>query len=162
MRKEVFLEITRSRFEEKYTPEPNTGCWLWIGAMAPGGYGKMRIGGRKVTPTLAHRVSYALHFGPFPDSLDVLHRCDQPVCVNPDHLFLGTQSDNNADRHRKGRTARGTSARGTQAYQSKLTAEEVRLIRSLSGPNRLLAERFGVTRRTIDRVKNRESYRDVW
>lgn len=93
------------RFEDKYMPEPNSGCWLWIGAIVPSKAGLFRgnfsFGGR---PILAHRASYAMHFGSFDPSLHVCHSCDTPSCVNPDHLWLGTHGDNMADMVKKGRT----------------------------------------------------------
>lgn len=83
----------------KIAHNPN-GCWDWQGSLANGGYG---TAWRDCKPLKAHRFSYQLHLGPIPDGMDVLHRCDRPCCVNPAHLFLGTQADNNQDRHRKGR-----------------------------------------------------------
>lgn len=83
----------RERFDRQYEAEPNTGCWLWTGAFLASGYGVLK----------AHRASVLLHHGPFDDALWVLHKCDTPACVNPDHLFLGTALDNARDRVRKGR-----------------------------------------------------------
>lgn len=79
-------------------------CWVWKGSKAGAGYGVLGIDYKSV---YAHRFSYELHFGPIPDNLCVLHKCDNPPCVNPDHLFLGTQLDNMDDRNRKGRTHKG-------------------------------------------------------
>lgn len=76
-------------------------CWLWIGATIKGGYGS--FGGIKCKVGMAHRFSWTLHNGPIPAGLDVLHRCDTPPCVNPEHLFLGTQTDNSRDMVQKGR-----------------------------------------------------------
>ncbi len=87
------------RFESKWTPEPNTGCWLWIGSIDTGGYGSIRIGKLKI----ASRVSYELHVGPIPDGMCVCHRCDVRSCVNPAHLFLGTHKANMDDKSQKGR-----------------------------------------------------------
>lgn len=72
-------------------------CWIWIGSRLPSGYG--RIGGRGY----AHRVSWALANGPIPAGMCILHRCDNPPCVNPSHLWIGTVADNMHDRDRKGR-----------------------------------------------------------
>lgn len=91
--------MTRSApFEAFYIPEPMSGCWLWIGGVSyPPGYGRMTRG------QYAHRVSYEIHRGKIPVGMHVLHRCDNRLCVNPDHLFLGTQSDNMRDMMAKGR-----------------------------------------------------------
>ena len=89
------------RFAVKYIPEPNSGCWLWLGARDPRGYGRLSA----VTwgQSLAHRVSYELHVGTVPAGLFVCHHCDIPPCVNPEHLFVGTQIDNMVDLARKGK-----------------------------------------------------------
>lgn len=76
-------------------------CWGWAASTAPKGYGCLGLGGGRVGR--AHRVSYELHYGPIPDGLHVLHTCDNPGCVNPAHLRLGTNADNVADRQAKGR-----------------------------------------------------------
>lgn len=78
----------------------DSGCWLWIGATRPNGYGNVNINGRT---TGAHRASWALHHGSIPDGMQVLHRCDVRNCVNPAHLFLGSQRDNMQDMITKGR-----------------------------------------------------------
>lgn len=93
------------RFWEKVSPEPNSGCWLWVAGRNTSGYGtiKCRPGGTRS----ATRISWELAFGSTPSGLFVCHRCDTPSCVNPGHLFLGTHRDNMLDAVRKGRMHNG-------------------------------------------------------
>lgn len=92
------------RFENMITPEPNTGCWLWLGSTTYGGYGHMRNG---ASIELSHRVAWCLYRTPIPPGLLALHRCDNTLCCNPDHIFLGTHRDNMRDMAAKGRGNRG-------------------------------------------------------
>ena len=88
------------RFMAMVSPEPNTGCWLWLGSARPNGYGLFFLGGKTVG---AHRAAWMLVRGPIPSGLFACHHCDVPACVNPAHLFLGTAKDNAADMDSKGR-----------------------------------------------------------
>ena len=91
------------RFFDRVIPEPNSGCWLWEGSQIRGGYGVISLGGRDGANISAHRASMIIHGHVLPHGSIVLHKCDNPPCVNPDHLTIGTQSDNMRDMVAKGR-----------------------------------------------------------
>jgi len=93
----------QDRIWRHVSPEPNTGCWLWDGALNNKGYGKIGFGGGNGGTRLVHRLMWEMQRGPIPDDLWVLHRCDVTICCNPEHLFLGTPLDNMQDMHAKGR-----------------------------------------------------------
>lgn len=133
------------------------GCVLWLAYRNAGGYGRTSANGRLM---LAHRAAYELRHGPIPAGLDACHRCDTPACINPDHLFLGTDRENVRDREKKGR---GHDRRGRHNGQSKLTEGQVRLIRSAGRSCREvdLAERFGVGPTTIGKIRRGESWGHV-
>lgn len=145
-------------FYSKVFPEPNTGCWIWSHPTAKGGYGKFKA----LSEQLAHRYSYLIHKGEFDRKLCVLHKCDTPACVNPDHLFLGTQADNNLDRDRKGRQK---TKRGTDHKLAKLTEEQVieirRIYKPRITPTRALAKKYGVSQRKIMHILHRESWAHI-
>lgn len=95
---------SEDKFHASYIPEPMSGCWIWIATIQTQGYGMFCI--RENEYRLATHVSWELEHGkPFPSPLHALHRCDNPPCVNPDHIFIGTHQDNMADMLRKGRAA---------------------------------------------------------
>ena len=148
-------------------------CWEWKDAKVRG-YGQFRIGNTKY---LAHRVAYSLVVGKIPDDMCVLHRCDNPCCVNPSHLWIGTPADNARDRDEKGRTGRtpgdlnGThtmpekTARGAKQGAAKLTAANVLEIRERYAAggcsHRGLASEYGVSKTNITYIVRRKSWRHI-
>jgi hypothetical protein len=133
----------------------DSGCWEWQGGRFNTGYGAISDKGRT---RYAHRVSYAEFNGEISDGMLVCHRCDNPICVNPKHLFLGTPADNMADKAAKGR-----SMRGARSSTVKLTEPEVRCIKAFlrrnppvrgshGGPCTFLARWFGVSQTAISLI----------
>lgn len=126
-------------------------CLEWTGSRNEHGYGGLRIDGQLVK---AHRFAFELVYGPIPDGMDVCHRCDNPPCCNPVHLFLGTARDNGQDMVRKRRHGSWahpeSRPRGEAHHAAKLTWDVVRAIRSRADESRsALAREFGVSRRAI-------------
>lgn len=131
----------RKRFEANYTPEPNSGCWLWTGTIGREGYGQIKLNGKLWR---AHRLAYELFIGEMPDGLGALHKCDNRQCVNPDHLYAGTTLQNNRDMF-----ARGRAPLGEAKAQAKLTEAIVRAIRQSTEDHTTLAKRYGVSRPAV-------------
>ena len=150
--------LLMNRFMYKVHEEPNSGCWLWGGGLNEFGYGQFRFSGYT---TKAHRVSYQLFKGP-PGGKYVLHTCDNPACVNPDHLWLGTQKDNMADMARKGRwDCNGTRRllRGVAHPSAKLTKVQVEQIRKDPASQRKLAKKYGVSQYCIWAIKSGKTWK---
>jgi hypothetical protein len=144
-------ESFRKRFWGKVEFIPFHGCWEWVGAHDTDGYG--RIGLSKKT-LYAHRISYELHRGDIPDGLLVCHRCDNRQCINPDHLFLGTNRDNIVDASKKGRLAQ-FAKRGENHPMAKLSNLDVQFIRvwlSNGYSQRSIARAFNVTQTCINDI----------
>lgn len=129
------------RFEEKYIPEPNSGCWLWTATSVRGGYGMIKSGDKN---HLAHRVSWSLYRGDIPDEMLVCHSCDTPACVNPDHLFLGSQKDNMRDMLSKDRLPSRKGSKNPRAKLSESDIDEIRI--ALKNETKAsIASRYGVS-----------------
>jgi hypothetical protein len=133
-------------------------CWLWTGAKLTSGYGVLHDGTFRM---LAHRFSFETHVGPIAPGLFVCHRCDNPPCVNPAHLFAGTQFENMRDMTAKGRHAK-VGARGQLNGLARLTPSDVSDIRSAYAAGDVtqaqLAARFGVSRGAVCNVLLRRSW----
>lgn len=142
----------QARFESKFIEEPNTGCYLWTAGLFRDGYGQFYQDDEHPA-VRAHRLSYEMNFGSIPDDLCVLHKCDTPVCVNPDHLFLGTREENQADMKVKGR-----APRGIRSGAAKLTEAQVLAIRSETRIHKEIAVKYGVSRRNIGAIKANKTW----
>ena len=141
------MEARRS-FEDRFWSYVKKGnsdeCWPWLGSLDSHGYGKIHV--YNDITLLAHRVSWELAYGSIPTGLCVLHHCDNPRCVNPDHLFLGTHEDNARDRESKHRGNHG-----------RLTPQDVLEIYALSNqacmPQREIGLRYGIDGNTVSDIK---------
>jgi hypothetical protein len=142
--------------------EKTDGCWVWRGTTGHRGYGRVHVPD-STRLVFAHRQSWAMAYGPIPDGTQVLHRCDNPPCVRPEHLFLGDQADNIADMVAKGRHARA-AAHGESNAHAKLTDEAVRELRGLRAagwPLKDLSARFGVGVSRVSAIALGQGWRHV-
>lgn len=146
------------RFCDKYTVNSSTGCWEWTAGINTYGYGNFG-------PDKAHRWSYQHHFGPIPKGMFVCHKCDVRHCVNPDHLFLGTNQDNMDDMVNKGR-----QPKGEKNGRSKLTKQSVVLMKQffnrhpptyLGGQCLFLARWFNVSKQTASHIAVGRTWRHL-
>ncbi len=135
------------RFWDKV--QKSEGCWEWAGTIHGWGYGELCINYKKWA---AHRFSWVLHNGVIPEGMCVLHRCDNPKCVRPDHLFLGTLKDNTRDMIAKGRNRNGTT---------KLTEESVLEIKQSDLHRKILASLYGVSPQTITDIRTGYRWKNV-
>jgi hypothetical protein len=132
------MKDIKQRFDSKYV-KADSGCWNWTASRTRDGYGKMSVAGKTVA---SHRASWLLNHGDIPDGLFVLHECDNRLCVNPNHLFLGTTSDNMVDCILKGRHGR-----------KKLSKDQIEYIRSYAGSSKEPAKALGISRAMFCRIR---------
>lgn len=156
---------TRLTLAERFWPKVDKSgdCWSWLGARNRKGYGTIGLGGKHGKCTPAPRAAWLLTRGPIPDGLLVCHRCDNPTCVRPEHLFLGTALENTHDMISKGR-ARHRPLRGESNRRALLTDEKVRYIRAERGNGRTLASlaaELGVHLTTVHYASNGKNWRHV-
>jgi hypothetical protein len=136
-------------------PEPNSGCWIWLGAVDWDNYGiawdtELKRNAR------AHRYVYECLVGSVPADKKLLHRCDNSCCVNPDHLFIGTTAENNRDCKAKGRNARGESH-----GMNKISPATVLAIRDAVGSHSEVAVIYGVSKSLVTKIKARHLWKDL-
>jgi len=136
---------------DKYSiPEPNSGCLLWFGPTTGSGYGALGVNGKT---ELAHRLNWQRHNGPIPAGMFLCHKCDTPQCIEPTHLFLGTQKDNLRDRNSKGRHIYGAMHKC-----SKLTETDVLGILASNETLAVLATRYGVSTHLVWRIRTGKNW----
>ena len=144
------------RFKNKYKKLSDDECWLWEGSMTGRkGHRYGNIYYRKKKNITAHRLSYILNCGIITDGLCVLHKCDVPACVNPNHLYLGTKLDNAQDAMKRGRL---WNPSGENHPNSKLNNCQAKMIRKSDLPSRQLAKAYGVSKTTILFIKQNKTY----
>jgi hypothetical protein len=155
----TLLTLLENRFWNHVDRSDPDGCWPWRASTLPKGYGRVFWKGRNHN---AHRVAWMIVNGDIPQGMFVCHRCDNPACCNPAHLFLGTPQDNVDDCVKKGRDRRGIHP-GESNPHAKLTNEQVYEIRRLfrTMPHTELAQRYGVTSTNIQDIGNRKSWRHL-
>lgn len=145
----------KQRLDYYTIPEALTGCHICWAAPKVLNYPGLTINGRVL---LAHRLAWIVEKGPIPEGMDVCHRCDNPPCVNIDHLFLGTHAENMADRNRKGRQV---SLRGEKSGSARITEEQARAIFNAVGKKTAIARRFNVTYNTVIEIKLKRSWKHI-
>lgn len=128
---------------EHYEPVSESGCWLWLGKVTPGGYGTYR-------DRAAHRISYEAHKGNIPEGHLVCHKCDTRLCINPDHLFLGLHADNHDDMRRKGRQPAGSTHGMAKLDRDKVL--EIRDHIKAGVSQSKIAKMYGVTQSMVCRI----------
>lgn len=151
------MHVTSSpvdRFWAHTIVKDEASCWPWIGCVANTGYGVFSIGNRKLMNT--HRYSWLLHHGEIPAGIQVCHRCDNRLCVNPFHLFLGTMADNIRDAYKKGR-----HSHGERHYKARLSAAVVGEIRSSTESQRRIAKRLGIGASTVQSIRERRTWKHL-
>ena len=152
---------SKKRFLEKVEVKSSNECWEWKASKFKDGYGAFWNGDNQIR---AHRFSWEFHFGNIPEGVLVCHHCDNPSCVNPNHLFLGTIQDNINDKCKKGR-ADGGSIKGEEHYFSKVTNKEVIRIRELYDTGkyfqREIGELFGISRSNVGEIIRRKTWTHI-
>jgi hypothetical protein len=152
------VEVRFWRYVEK-----TDSCWVWTGGSKnQKGYGQIGSGGKGAKHILAHRLSYEIHKGKIPDGMVVMHSCDNPSCVNPDHLSIGTQSQNILEAFSKGRkNSVPPHVYGDSCGASKLNKFQAIEVIESTDATKLLAAKYGVSKSAIERVRNGKTWRHL-
>lgn len=153
------MQSLRKSYEKKVVR--GEGCWGWTGAINTNGYGHIRLA--KGWSMGAHRTSWLLNFGEIPKGIQVLHACDNRLCTNHEHLFLGTQKDNMRDCSNKGRT-RATFQKGSIPHNRKLDEDKVKEIKQKLRQNvfmRVLSREYSIDRKVIQDIRDNKIWKHV-
>ena len=145
----------KNRFYARVLLPNEDGCMLWTGTNDGRGYGRFRAVPRSKVMIRAHRYSYIMHYGSIKKGGCVMHSCGNPACVAPKHLSLGTERDNNLDRHAKGRS-KNLFKCGESHLNSKISlviAKEIKSLLNEGFTGKIIAERFGVPEFVVSRIK---------
>ena len=153
------MKTLTERFNEKWEPVTETGCWIWMASVLPQGYGNFGFNGKIEK---AHRAAYMLFKGQIPEGMFVCHRCDVPSCVNPTHLFLGTPKDNTQDMINKRRDV-NHGPKGEAHRKAKLTENDVITIRTMEGKllQREIGDLYGITQKAVSAILRRVNWRHI-
>jgi len=142
----------------KLTPQ----CWLWMGTKDVHGYGRLSV---NKYPTLVSRLSWEIFIGPIPNKMLVCHKCDNPKCLNPSHLFLGTHLDNMRDMIKKGHADHSHNAKGEDHFKAKLTIKDVLAIKKRYKigdiSQSLLGKQYGVCKSTVTKILTGVNWKSV-
>jgi len=146
----------KERFYSKFIVNSENGCWEWTDHRLAKGYGILKVND---TNKVAHRISYEIHIGPITEGMIICHHCDNPPCVNPSHLFMGTHKDNVIDKKSKGR-----DIIGEKNGRSKLTEKDIPVIRRLLS-NKVrqidIAKQFALAHRTISAINTGHTWKHI-
>jgi hypothetical protein len=146
------------RFWFNVSKGTDTECWIWTAGKNKNGYGKTTLHGKDIG---AHRLSWIIAFGEIPDNLHVLHKCDNPSCVNPGHLFLGTNADNSRDRAQKGRNPFQNGEANPYCKLSCSDVLEIRRLSKLGVPQGEIARRYNIKQTNVSCIILRKTWRHI-
>lgn len=144
-------------FMESVFPEPNTGCWIWAGSVrSASGHGSVFYKNLKLFT--AHRASYFFHKGEIPNGQSVLHTCDVPQCVNPDHLYLGTQQQNVIDRDSRKRRRPPKGSLNGRALINEVIADGIKALLSTGISHKEIAKTYGVSKGCVSEISSKRTW----
>lgn len=152
------MKSLKERFEEKVEMIPECGCWIWTSSTHYKGYACFWY---KSKNEKGHRVAWEIYNGPIPHGKHVLHRCDTPACVNPNHLFLGDNFINQQDCAAKGRH-KGPNIHGEKHHFAKLTEVQVLQIEKDKRPQWKIGKDYNISQPIVSEIKNHKIWKHLW